>query len=142
MSKLSIAFILLMISFRVSAQVDSIMNANGKLIGWNIQTKNSLYQVGLNERGDVYPTFYGAKASVKGLLAQDRIRGGNGPFSVNEIPVRGKYADKIPAVEVVFADGTRDCELIFDKAEVVTIGQRQTLRITQKDTYYPISVVS
>jgi len=137
-----IVFILLLIAFRASAQIDSITNANGKLIGWNIQTKNSLYQIGLNERGDVYPTYYGVKSHLKGLVAQDRSRGGNGPFSVNEVPVRGKYADKIPAVEVVFADGTRDCELIFDRAEVVTIDNRQTLRIIQRGKYYPLSVVS
>ena len=142
MPKNSIALLLLLTSFRLSAQVDSITNANGKLIGWNINTKTSLYQIGLSERGDVYPTYYGAKAQVNGLLAQDRSRGGNGPFPLNEVPVRGKYADKIPAVEVVFADGTRDCELIFEKAEVVTIDNRQTLRITQKDKYYPLTVVS
>ena len=107
-SKIFIAFILLLTVFRASAQIESINNANEKLIGWNIQTKNSLYQIALNDRGDVYPTYYGAKAQVKGLMTQDRSRGGNGPFPVNEVPVRGKYADKIPAVEVVFADGTRD----------------------------------
>ena len=141
-SKIFIAFILLLTVFRASAQIESIINANEKLIGWNVQTKNSLYQIALNDRGDVYPTYYGAKAQVKGLMTQDRSRGGNGPFPVNEVPVRGKYADKIPAVEVVFADGTRDCELVLDKAEVVMIDNRQTLRITQKDKYYPLCVVS
>ena len=137
-----IVYLFLLAGFRVSAQIESITGTNGKLVGWNIQTNNSLYQLAVNDRGDVYPTYYGARAQVKGLVAQDRSRGGNGPFPVNEVPVRGKYADKTPLLEVIFADGTRDCELVFDSAEVMMIDNRQTLRITQKDRYYPLSVVS
>jgi alpha-galactosidase len=141
-SRIPILLIILFTALSVSAQIDSINNANGKLIGWNLQTRNSLYQIALNERGDVFPTYYGPKAQIKGAMAQDRGRGGNGPFAINEVPVRGTYADKLPLAEVVFADGTRDCELAFDKAEVLTIDNRQTLCIIQKDKYYPLILIS
>ncbi|GAA4729297.1 alpha-galactosidase [Flavisolibacter ginsenosidimutans] len=132
---------LMLFSMNASSQIDSVMNASGKLLGWNILTQSSVYQLMLNDRGEVVPVFYGPKAHVERMLPQDRSRG-NGPFQLNEVTVRGKYADKIPLVEVMFADGTRDCELVFEKAEVITVESRKTLRITQKDKYYPFVVVS
>lgn len=133
---------LLFFSTAAFAQVDSIVSATGKTIGWNIQTASSVYQLSVNEAGDVLPTFYGPKAHVERLSSQERSRGGNGPFSITEIPVRGKYADKVPILEVVFGDGTRDCELVYERADVIALDGRKTLRITQHDKFYPLTVVS
>ncbi len=137
----SLIIILLFFSCKVFSQIDSVVNANGKTIGWNVTTQSSVYQIMLNDKGDVIPVFFGTKAHEEKLLPQDRSRG-NGPFQLNEVPVRGKFADKIPVVEVVFADNTRDCELIFDRAEIKNIDGRSTLCITQKDNYYPFVVTS
>ncbi|RYZ30160.1 MAG: alpha-galactosidase [Chitinophagaceae bacterium] len=136
-----LVFVLLFFSLNASAQVDSVLNADGKLAGWNVRTNSSVYQLLLTDRGEVLPVFYGPEARAERLLPQDRNRG-NGPFQLAEVPVRGTYADKIPVVEVVFADGTRDCELVFQKADVINVDNRQTLRITQRDKVYPLVVVS
>lgn len=133
--------LLLVVSLHSFAQIDSLVNANGKIIGWNVFTNSSVYQIMLNDRGDVIPVFFGSKAHGEKLVPQDRSRG-NGPFQLNEIPVRGKFADKIPIVEVEFSDHTRDCELVFEKAEIKLIDERKTLCITQKDSYYPFVVTS
>jgi alpha-galactosidase len=139
----SITLVLPLLLFVLNAfpQIDSIVDATGKVTGWNVLTNSSVYQLTITDKGEVVPVFYGPKIHAERLVAQDRSRG-NGPFQLNEIPVRGSFADKIPLVEVVFADGTRDCELVFEKAEVVTIENRKTLCITQKDKYYPLVVVS
>lgn len=133
--------LLLFVSLHSVAQIDSVVNANGKIIGWNVFTNSSVYQIMLNDRGDVIPVFFGSKAHGEKLVPQDRSRG-NGPFQLNEIPVRGKFADKIPIVEVEFADHTRDCELVFEKAEIKLIDERKTLCITQNDSYYSFTVTS
>ena len=109
--------------------------------GWMLQTEQSVYQVTVTETGDVLPVYYGHKAHVSQWKKQDRTRH-NGPYAIYEVPVRGKYADKMPVVEVLFPDGTRECELTFVSAEMVEIDARQTLRIIQKDKVYPMNVVS
>lgn len=136
-----LAFALLPFSLNASAQVDSVVNGAGKVTGWNILTRSGVYQLGLTESGAVVPVFYGPKAHAERLLPQDRSRG-NGPFQLDEVPVRGKFADKVPVLEVEFADGTRDAELVFQKAEVINLDNRKTLRLTQKDKHYPLVVVS
>lgn len=123
------------------SQVTTVTDANGKTTGWNIRTAVSVYQIALNAKGEVLPVFYGAGAHAEKWLAQGRSRG-NGPFQLNEVPVRGGFADKVPMVELVFADNTRDCDLVFQQAVVTEEGGRQTLCITQKDRYYPFTVNS
>lgn len=137
--KISVLFFLFF-SFNAIGQITDISKINDTK-GWNIETKSSVYQIMVTEKGEVIPLYYGPKVHAEHIVVQDRIRPG-GPFIISEIPVRGKYADKIPIVEVVFADHTRDCELKFESAEVLEIGNRKTLCITQKDTYYPFVVVS
>jgi alpha-galactosidase len=131
----------LLFSLKALSQVNSIVTANGKLIGWNVLTQSCVYQLMLTDKGDVIPVFFGAKAHAEKLLPQDRARG-NGPFQLSEVPVRGEFADKIPIVEVVFSDNVRDCELVYEKAEVVSIQGRETLCITQRDKYYPFLITS
>jgi len=135
-----VTIIFLSLSLNVCGQITCITNNNGSR-NWNLETKSSVYQITVNEQGEVIPLYYGPKAHAEKFVNQDRSRG-NGPFVLSEIPVRGKYADKIPIVEVIFADHTRDCELTFQQAEILEIGNRKTLRITQKDKYYPFVVIS
>jgi len=138
--KKTCTIILIVLSLNGLSQIISVKDKAGNN-GWNIQTKSSVYQLIVNDKGEVIPLFYGPKAHSEKLPEQGRIRQ-NGPFVINEIPVRGKYADKIPLVEVVYTDHTRDCELKFESAEVIEIGNRQTLKIIQRDVYYPLEVVS
>ena len=132
--------IFILLSLDSFCQITCISKENGTK-SWNLETKSSVYQVIVNEEGEVIPGYYGPKAHAEQFVNQGRNRG-NGPFVISEVPVRGKYADKIPIVEVVFADHTRECELIFESAEILDIGNRKTLRITQKDKFYPFVVNS
>lgn len=109
--------------------------------GWNIMTDNSVYQLRIEDNGSVYPVFWGTKAQAEKLTEQYRTRA-NGPFRLYETPVRGMHADKMPILEVIYSDKTRDCELELVSVENVNVDGRETLKITQKDKYYPLQVVS
>src|SRR5690606_24073400 len=61
---------------------------------------------------------------------------------IDEVPVRGGLPFKSPALEVVFADHVRDAALEYVSGEMITIDERQTLKIIQKDKIYPLQVVS
>src|SRR5665648_442845 len=97
-----VTIIFLSLSLNVCGQITCITNNNGSR-NWNLETKSSVYQITVNEQGEVITLYYGPKAHAEKFVNQDRSRG-NGPFVLSEIPVRGKYADKIPIVEVIFAD--------------------------------------
>ncbi|GBU08774.1 alpha-galactosidase [Bacteroidales bacterium] len=109
--------------------------------GWNIKTNASVYQLALTENGRLVPSFYGDKAQSSQFREQDRIRQ-NGPFALEEIPVRGRYADKIPTLELIFGDNTRDCELQYIGSQILNQAGREVLEIIQKDKFYPLSVTS
>ncbi|MBS1606610.1 MAG: alpha-galactosidase [Bacteroidetes bacterium] len=140
MMRRCIALLLAFGSWRASAQVDSVVR-DGRLSGWELQTRSGVYQIALTGQGEVVPVYYGPRAHAGWLSAQDRARG-NGPFVLDEVPVRGKYADKVPVLEVVFADHTRDCELGFVSAAIEDVENRKTLHIIQRDKYYPLVVES
>ena len=105
--------------------------------GWLITTKSSVYQLVINDNRVIKPVYYG-------------VKNGDGYFkknaawteSIDEIPVRGGYPFKTPALEVVFADGVRDADLEYVRGDVLTIDGRPTLKITQKDRFYPLQLVS
>ena len=91
---------------------------------WDLITNNSLYRLKLSDNGDIYPVYWGHKSQINNDNDQDRIRH-NGPYQLNEVPVRGRYADKMPILEVVYKDNTRDIELSFIKAEKIEIDGRK-----------------
>ncbi len=137
----TILFYCFLLPLHVVAQIETVKDMSGKEKGWNVLTQSGVYQLMLNDRGEVLPTFYGPRAHAEQLLPQDRSRG-NGPFPLHEVPVRGAFAEKIPIVEVVFPDNTRDIELVFEKAEIRSIDNRPTLCLLQRDRFYAFTVTS
>ncbi len=113
---------------------DSVIISTENPKGWKISTNTSLYQLILTSEGEVQQVYFGPKAQLE--LQQRKI---NAP---DEIPVRGGFPNKTPLLEVVFSDNVRDAELTFVNAEVLTIDGRQTLKIIQKDKYYPLEITS
>ena len=105
--------------------------------GWIIQTKSSVYQLVLTKDNKVQQVYYGSQE-------QSSFKQKNSQWikDMDEIPVRGAYATKTPLLEVVFADAVRDCELTFVDATIVSIDGRPTLKILQKDVYYPLEIIS
>ena len=124
-----------------NSQAANITKIEGKTPGWDISTRHSVYQLRIDESGAIHPVFWGNKAQIGVQTGQARKRA-NGPFRVDEVPVRGTYADKMPVLEVVFADQTRDCELTLVSSEVISVDDRETLKIVQRDRYYPLEVIS
>ncbi len=108
--------------------------------GWIVSTEKAAYVIGIND-GKVYPVYFGPKDEAPSDWKQDRTRG-NGPHLLEEVPVRGMYADKLPIVEVTFPDKVRDVELDFVKDEVVDVDGLETLKLTFRDRHYPFEVYS
>lgn len=113
---------------------DSAIIATENPKGWMISTNASVYQLLLTKEGDVQQAYFGPKAQL--TFYQKKIN------AADEIPVRGAFPTKTPLLEVVFADNVRDAELTFVNAEVLEIEGRPTLKITQKDKYYPLEITS
>lgn len=64
-------------------------------------------------------------------------------FRVNdELPVRGMWANKSPVLEVVFADGTRDVDLVYSSSSMERKDGYTILKVEQKDRYYPLKITS
>ena len=62
--------------------------------------------------------------------------------TIREVPFRGGFVEQTPAVEVVFPDGTRDCELVYASSEIFEIDGFPCLRIDLKDPAYGLFVSS
>lgn len=130
-------FSLTSLKAQLKQSLDSVIVSAENPIGWIIHTRSSVYQIVLTKEGDVQEVYYGPKEQLS--HRQKNAQWING---ANEIPVRGAFPTKTPLLEVVFADHVRDCELKFVNAEVVSTDGRQTLKIVQKDVYYPLEITS
>ena len=105
--------------------------------GWILKTENSVYQMIIDNNQKIKHVFYGSPE-------QSDFRQKNAKWmqSVDEVPVRGGVPFRTPAVEVVFSDGVRDMDLIFDFYEIIEDKGIPLLKIVQKDTFYPIEIIS
>ncbi len=97
---------------------------------WVLQTKSSVYQLGVGQDGVVKQLYYGNAARGTQL---------SNPLG-DEITVRGGYSQYTPAIEAIFGDHVRDIELNFTEARIETIENYPTLIITQTDKHYPLTV--
>lgn len=133
------AFILSLVSIKAQAyqERDSVIISTDNPKGWIIHTKSSAYQLVIAKEGNVLEVYYGPSEQ-----AAFKKKNTSWISGADEIPVRGAFPTKTPLLEVVFADNVRDCELTFVKAEILSLEGRQTLKIVQKDVYYPLEITS
>jgi alpha-galactosidase len=133
---LYIAAVFSLASLQANAKrsADSVIISTESPTGWMISTNASVYQIVLTKEGGVQQAYFGPKAQL--AFHQKKIN------AADEIPVRGAFPTKTPLLEVVFSDHVRDAELTFVNAEVLQVEGRQTLKITQKDKYYPLEITS
>ena len=117
--------------FSINAQ-SNFINAGNDGKSWNITTRSAVYQLNVNQQGNVQMGFFGNKNQTG--------RFGNALGA--ETPVRGGYVSATPMIEVVFPDGVRDIELEYKSAEITSIDGYPTLKIIQSDKYYPFEVSS
>ena len=105
--------------------------------GWMIKTKSSAYQLYINANKSIRPVFYGSVEQ-----SENKVKNAQWFDEIEEVPVRGNFAFKTPALEVIFDDNVREAELEYVKGEQISVDGRPTLKITQKDKFYPLEVVS
>jgi alpha-galactosidase len=109
---------------------------------WRIETRDSVYQLGVADDGIVVPLFYGPKGNVgdiRGLpLSVNPVIGSR----IREVPFRGGFVDQTPAVEVVYPDLTRDCDLTYKAHEIFESDGCPCLRIDMIDRHYKLHVSS
>lgn len=140
MKKIFFVLFLFSIVFENFCQITSSVNPIERMTatdGWTIHTKSSVYQVIVNENNEVIPVYFGDAA--QGVFTKKYPLWMN---RVQEVPVRGGFANKTPAIEVVFSDNVRDIELKFETGEIINVDGYPTLKITQKDKIYPLQIIS
>lgn len=139
--KLFISLTLIILTCFVKVQAhdyaDSSIISTASPLGWIIKTKSSVYQLTVSKEGRVQQVYYGPADQLS--FKQKNALWIN---SADEIPVRGAFPVKTPLLEVVFADHVRDAELKFLDANIMNVEGRPTLKITQRDTYYPLEITS
>ncbi|GHU61227.1 alpha-galactosidase [Bacteroidia bacterium] len=113
----------------ISAQ-DIQVGKSGK--EWSVVTESSAYRIAVSSNGEVQSIYQGNKQHV------ENPSGNLWP----ETPVRGGYVGAMPLLEVIFPDGVRDIEMEYTSGEIITIDGRQTLKITQRDKFYPLEIHS
>lgn len=119
----------------VYAQGDIIKTDTPK--SWIIKTKSSAYQIIITADGVVKPVFYGPREQADYQRAN-----ADWTQAIDEVPVRGGRPFKTPMLEVVFNDRVRDADLQYINGEVITVEGRPTLKIEQKDRFYPLQVTT
>lgn len=132
-------FYILMAKVAMSVSIDekSCITKTTNPNGWIIKTKSSAYQLVISEKGYLKPVFYGAvEQAGYGLKNAIWSEG------IDEVPVRGGYPFKTPMLEAIFSDHVRDTDLEYVSGEMISIDERPTLKIIQKDRIYPLEVTS
>ncbi|MDR0353229.1 MAG: alpha-galactosidase [Opitutaceae bacterium] len=107
-----------------------IAGQDGK--SWAIRTRSAVYHLAVSPKGEVNALHFGNPSQPAG---QARPPG-------HELPVRGGTVSAMPVLEAVFPDGVRDIELEYKTHELLEIDGCQTLKIIQRDNYYPLEVTS
>ena len=128
---------LLFIVFPCTSARSSIVKGEN---GWVVSTDKSSLVIRV-EGTAAYPVYYGSSDAIPATWRQNRSTG-YGYRILEEVPVRGMFADKLPIVEAVFPDGVRDMELELTGGEVITVRDRETLKLSFRDKYYPVEIVS
>jgi alpha-galactosidase len=125
-----------------AAPADQAISASESPRVWTIKTANSIYELGVAEDGVVVPIYYGPRGRVEQL--------GDLPLKVNpiigskirEVPCRGGFVEQTPALEVVYADHTRDCELAYESYRIFEQDGYPCLQIDMIDRHYGLHVSS
>jgi alpha-galactosidase len=109
-------------------------------VGWKIETALSSYQIAVAQDLIVIPLYYGPKGNMAEVRAPAVNVEKKIGSKIREVPFRGGFIEQTPAVEVVFADGTRDCDLQYVKSEIFERGGLPCLRVDMKDSVYGLMV--
>jgi alpha-galactosidase len=104
---------------------------------WKIQTANSQYTIAVAGDNIPVPVYFGppGDAPLPNLKVDPKVGS-----KIRELPFRGGFVEQTPAIEVVFADGTRDCQLVYDSSKITQLDGQPTLQINLKDPAYGLRI--
>jgi alpha-galactosidase len=113
-----------------------VVAKEGETTIWKIQTARSLYEIGLASDGIVVPLYYGPKDGPTSVPTDRLNVDAKIGSTMREIPFRGGLGEQVPAIEVAYADGVRDADLVYDSSSNSQIDGQPTLQINLKDPVY------
>ncbi len=131
---------ILFVMFFSTALASDVIRVDNDPLRWTITTKHASYQVFRTDEDGLAPGFFGPVSGTRlydipGAGLAEHVGG-----LLREIPYRGGFQEMNPAVEVVFPDGVRELELVYDTYEIMTIDGAPCLRLDMKDIHYPFTV--
>ena len=131
MKKTTLAIATLVLLFYSTSYAQVVQLAD---TSWLLKTQEMAYALKVVNK-KLVTGFYGP--------AHNTPNENNAYFKANdELPVRGRFANKTPALEVVFSDGTRDLDLNYSASSISEKDGYTILRIELQDSYYPLKVTS
>jgi alpha-galactosidase len=109
---------------------------------WKIQTARSLYEIGVASDGIVVPLYYGPKGGPPSV-PMDRLKvSAKIGSTMREVPFRGGLGEQLPAIEVVYPDGVRDADLVYNSSSIIQIDGQPSLQIDLNDAKYGLKVTA
>src|SRR2546423_1690679 len=100
---------------------------------WKLHTASSLYEIGLASDGIVVPLYYGPSDGPTSVPTDRLTVSAKIGSTMREVPFRGGLGEQVPAIEVVYPDGVRDADLVYDSSSLAQIEGQPGLRINLKD---------
>jgi alpha-galactosidase len=139
--RVSISFLLSFnIFFASYAAETKTIQVDEDPLRWTISTQNASYQIILTQDQNITPGYFGPSAGSRLYESPDwRVRKEVGTI-LREIPYRGGFVDMTPALEVIFPDGNRELELVYEKYFLGEADCYPFLQLDMKDIYYPIKI--
>ncbi|HEY1684627.1 MAG TPA: alpha-galactosidase [Tepidisphaeraceae bacterium] len=125
----------------VSAAHSQVIQEQNNPKRWTITTSHSQQIIAVASDGIPVPIYYGPIGEPPPYASELKVNPKVGS-EVREVPFRGGFDHQVPAIEVVYADGTRDCNLIYDSAQIADIDGQPGLQIHLKDSEYGLEVTA
>ncbi|KAI7254781.1 alpha-galactosidase [Hortaea werneckii] len=108
-----------------------------------IQTRNSSYIFGVNERGRLQHLYWGAPVSIMDCAPLLRLKSHSSfdaevEGEAEEYSFWGGVCYTEPSLKVRMPDGVRDLSVSYSHHQIIEQGGKETLIITLKDRVYPL----
>ncbi len=133
-------FVSILFSGLIISCYAQVIKVSENPVRWTISSENASYQVILTRDSNLTTGYYGPLSGERTFEADDWNADPKFGTSIREIPYRGGYVFMEPAIEVIFADGNRELELVFDGYETGELDGYPYIRFNMKDIYYPFTV--
>ncbi|MHC4486861.1 MAG: glycoside hydrolase family 36 N-terminal domain-containing protein, partial [Planctomycetota bacterium] len=125
-----------------SVRQTQVITETKKPQGWKIETFSSVYQIAVARDSIVIPVYYGTSGKPLQVRKANINVSSEVGSRIREVPFRGGFIAQTPAVEVIFPDGTRECDLVYSSSEIFERDGSPCLRIDLRDSAYGLVVSS